>query len=885
MAWGEKYTHTYCNRYGKSCKVAILEEDYAGTSTEVKAGPSPIVYNIESTSDLKFDPLRAKSATVTLIGSEAFDMEFLWTADERKYMVESWINGSLDFRGFVIPNGFSYDFTGGLYYATITASDGLSTLKGIKFLSESGEPYNLVDLTFNDGPRYPFILIATEILKKLDLSLNLWVCADFYEQRMSKTGGREGDPLANSTVDVRTYINDSQRDDIPYWQDIGGVFDCERVLRNLCTIWGARIYQQGGVWRLKSINADTSDTPTRVWRKYNTAAVYIGQENIADNIMGACSTDDLKLINASHSMAMDRVFGQVAVNYKYTFIREGDTPVNLILNGNLVWATGFGNAPLNWKANNNIELTKETASPPCAPTGICTAVTVIGNPNEDVPTIDAAMESAHIDVSQGDNIMMTWWQRTPPIDTSVLGDVLGAGTYAIACRLNPNDPNSYYWLVNDGVSGSKTKTRWVKSGSVLYLAVTPLGLTHEQLVANDYWSKVDLEVPALPSSGQMYIKVHGLASRYLKYTDFMFGAIPRPERITFTIYDWVPNSNPLVRGPVPSYGVDSQHGSLAVTGFFAGLIKNVSSEEVPKIHRYLYPETPRSNYTDRPDPVEVLNGDAVDSDHVSAIQVEGVSGKLFWDTIDQKFGYSSIGLVLARSIAEQYCLPNRILEGDFQAENMHFGSRIELEYLPGVRFIMQRGTYDVKSCWWLGTTLIQISNQEIPEGGSDDGNTVNPIWQDTGNTRCVKEEGVNTGAVEKQQQDINPASNTFGDLRWVDAGTDTTTCPIGEPDAYLWGAEPATYDPDNFVSNPIALVEGNGILVNFNNDGGKYLYFLHLSTKGIVTSILDQRGAETISDWQYLSDDTINGYTYKVLRMNYVTAIYTGVPMTFIFTT
>lgn len=36
----------------------------------------------------------------------------------------------------------------------------------------------------------------------------------------------------------------------------------------------------------------------------------------------------------------------------------------------------------------------------------------------------------------------------------------------------------------------------------------------------------------------------------------------------------------------------------------------------------------------------------------------------------------------------------------------------------------------------------------------------------------------NTGRVEKEQRDVNPNSPTFGQTRWVDAGFDTTACPL-----------------------------------------------------------------------------------------------------------
>src|SRR5690606_10375568 len=150
------YQHTGCTEDGRSEIILIAEEDWAGGITEVDAGPAPFVKTSETSTESKFDPLRSTAATVTLVCDEEFDLEFLWTADERKYRVEHWLDGQLNWRGFIIPNGFRYSYRGGLYYATITASDCLSTLDNVPFLSESGRQYGEVDLTFNDGNRYPF---------------------------------------------------------------------------------------------------------------------------------------------------------------------------------------------------------------------------------------------------------------------------------------------------------------------------------------------------------------------------------------------------------------------------------------------------------------------------------------------------------------------------------------------------------------------------------------------------------------------------------------------------------------------------------------------------------------------------------------------------------
>ena len=73
-------------------------------------------------------------------------------------------------------------------------------------------------MVYNNGFEFPFSLIITEILKKLDLDLDLWTCVDSYEQTMLKTGDvREADPLSASYINVKTFIKSGENKKIPYW--------------------------------------------------------------------------------------------------------------------------------------------------------------------------------------------------------------------------------------------------------------------------------------------------------------------------------------------------------------------------------------------------------------------------------------------------------------------------------------------------------------------------------------------------------------------------------------------------------------------------------------------------------------------------------------------
>jgi hypothetical protein len=56
--------------------------------------------------------------------------------------------------------------------------------------------------------------------------------------------------------------------------------------------------------------------------------------------------------------------------------------------------------------------------------------------------------------------------------------------------------------------------------------------------------------------------------------------------------------------------------------------------------------------------------------------------------------------------------------------------------------------------------------------------TVTADWQNTANTRCVTINNQNTGELQQEQSDRNPCSGTYGQTRWISAGTNTTACPV-----------------------------------------------------------------------------------------------------------
>src|SRR6478609_10981833 len=260
MAYTEKYFISFCNPLGQSCRVSIKQDDFIGDAVELTGQEEPFVVAYDNSDDFKFKPIIESEANINLVfDSSVLGMDELWTSDERTFKVESTVDGVLDWTGFIIPEGLDYNLKGGSYDAVLIARDGLATLEGILFKTDNNDFYGFQDFGYNNGDKFPFILILTEILRKLDLGIDLWTLVDYYEQTMDllNTDSRDSDPLAISCASVKTYINDTDRKDVAYFEDVNEAWDCKKIIENVCNIWGARLYQQNRVWRFKSIHADS----------------------------------------------------------------------------------------------------------------------------------------------------------------------------------------------------------------------------------------------------------------------------------------------------------------------------------------------------------------------------------------------------------------------------------------------------------------------------------------------------------------------------------------------------------------------------------------------------------------------------------------------------
>lgn len=1000
MAYFEKYFISFCNPSGQACRVSIQEDDFVGDAIELVGQADPIQITYDNSDDFKFKAIIESEASINLVFDDAIlSMSELWTSNERTFLVKHTIEGVLDWTGFIIPSGFDYTLKGGKYDAVLIARDGLTTLEGILFKTDSNQFYGVQYFGYNEGDQFPFILILTEILRKLDLGIDLWTLVDYYEQTMPdlKTNTRESDPLAVSYVNVKTYINDTDREDIAYFEDINEAWDCKKIIENICNIWGSRLYQQSGAWRFKSIHADSvianpyntesdpfvgenptpsiygtlwkyetyysatpditfdttvfflgyfntvgindsafNDTFTGAaaegfylvkglnkvvyidnggiirsvkayesavndyyWKKYNNTAGYLGRELANSGTVIPCSSKDVFLKDNDASVRMDDVYKQFRVNFDYTFIREGDSPINILQNGNFALPFeqyGGLEAPPSWERYRYEFANKERWYVRGRVINLDSTNQVETNGNKNA--LEMHVQYNDLNTAGTDPNPAVWTsfsQRAISLDEKIKalffkGYVkyeyrrsapnFGAWYYPVfKAILYPsvtvNEDGTYDAYVLENVKSKDYDLGWTKisngtfnkayfeNTAAYFITMPQMGNNWDVSEQTTFkWYDFNLRVQPIPEAGRIDFAIHGICAS----TGAVSGSFP-------AFYTYMPDGNQMKGVKLPTIKDMGVVPRPQFTGLELGYIPD-PDEEVPKTD-YIYANGD-VNYTFQEDPIRIYNGDTVDPEIISGITVSSnTEGRNKWDTFSNAFGKSDIGMILCKSIMQQYYKPNRLLDCEIKADDYKYGDIISFEAIPDVKFIMLRGTKNEKRGYWEACTFAQISNDYISPGGISNGDTLDPNWQETGNTRCVKDEdGLNTGDQEYETQDINSNSDSFGFFRWQSSGENLTSCPIGEPSKYYWGTDIDDYDTESFTDYTVKYEDESigQVQVYYNNTGDKYIYFLHLSSLGSVVQVSNDYQSQIISSFTYIDDVTINGYLYRVLRQNFITS-------------
>lgn len=307
MAYNERYFTSF---YGTSDKrteadpdlfeMRILELDGVDAPEELEAAENPVVINYTNSSDNKLMPLRGSWLDAQLLATVDFQLEDLYTENERRWLIQVDRNGSRIGNWFIIPDGCQEQFYFPPYVVSINAVDGLGLLKNLSFVQNDGNLWI---------GKMTWIEVIYACLNRVGVpDMDIYTCVNIYPTGV--TQGDAIDPFAITFVDAERYLKDD------------GItpMNCQEVLESVLQEWTACIIQSEGHWWIYR-PTEAALSGTLAFRHY-ADGLYVDfvSKNI-DALLGGESEGvilaPLYHINTDQLKMIEKPFKTASISYKY----------------------------------------------------------------------------------------------------------------------------------------------------------------------------------------------------------------------------------------------------------------------------------------------------------------------------------------------------------------------------------------------------------------------------------------------------------------------------------------------------------------------------------------------------------------------------------------
>lgn len=241
----------------------IQQLDYVGAIEEIQAQQFPVQIVYQNTTDDPLQAIRGSECTLNLIATADFQLEDLYTENEREFLVLIYRNGSIIWRGFIIPDGCQEQFMFAPYNVSINAVDTLGLLKNLSYVQNDGN--------FWLGPQ-SFIEVIYNCLNRVAIpDMLLYTSVNIYE--VSQPQGDNFDPLGMTYIMAERYLKD----------DGINPMNCEEVLRSVLESWTATIIQSEGDFYIFRPN-ELALSSTLAFRRYIDGQMPYGGFSVTKNL-------------------------------------------------------------------------------------------------------------------------------------------------------------------------------------------------------------------------------------------------------------------------------------------------------------------------------------------------------------------------------------------------------------------------------------------------------------------------------------------------------------------------------------------------------------------------------------------------------------------------
>lgn len=324
-----KYRATYKDAFDQECRIEITPAiGYSGDTINVRAVADAACIISKDASDDPYEPVIYTKAAIQLIQDDRYpiDIKELQQSSDRDFIVEFYIAGKLEFKGYIVPDGIQRTKQATPFDLSINAVCGLSLLDGIDYIHNN--------LT---GGRNTINYLRQILFSPANLGIDIplrWACnltnPAFPGEPDALSGSVQWAPRGEGFTDYN-----------------GNYKTCEYILENMMRANQCRISQSGGMWKVERINAIS--TGVYQYREIS------GLNDYVINLFPATSflkdIAGIRLGKDYHFVDEDAIVTTLPglKSVKTTYAQNQRE--NIIPNGNMDIVNTIFNSPLYWSSN------------------------------------------------------------------------------------------------------------------------------------------------------------------------------------------------------------------------------------------------------------------------------------------------------------------------------------------------------------------------------------------------------------------------------------------------------------------------------------------------------------------------------------------------------
>ena len=265
MAYAVKYYGEFYDRQNGRWRVEILLDGYGGSEQEITLANTPVTFSW-SGDDFKYSPIITSSIEVKVVQTSNYQFREFLVTDESDYLIRlkkyngvSWASTPVWWVGFLLPDVLTEQYTDTPNVLTIRASDGLTRLKNIYYVSSKNSRRD----NFYTGLDFLSNILCKCLLKiRTDYGSSNYTwnyiidyLNTFEDSHNSVDSNGKLSPLDQTKVDQGAFVTYDNDDKI--------AMSCWDVLENILKVFGARMflafdtkYNEGTIlaWHIITIN-------------------------------------------------------------------------------------------------------------------------------------------------------------------------------------------------------------------------------------------------------------------------------------------------------------------------------------------------------------------------------------------------------------------------------------------------------------------------------------------------------------------------------------------------------------------------------------------------------------------------------------------------------